>query len=633
MAHNRTNIDTVVHVEDKEWLPISAQVTRLTNDWARRNDLVAYVGKHSAIRHGKLVAPAFFNPKTAEIEVNSPEVFGATAAKHIDLSKRSGLFEHPAGVGVVYHEAMHAAFSTQRCIERQVELEKATERQVYMMLEESRIEKWGVRRHPENRVFLRASALELCLQDTDESIKEMSAARQAAHLAGLSLARVDARVLDKSDVKEIRKAVEKILTRPTVRKLRDIWQEFQDIEDADDAGNTDRMLELAREFDQIVQEQAEENGEDTSGDEAAAGGQEGEGEEGEGGGSPMSEAMAEAMKELMDALGKEAKKVSVAARSQANEQDVQEKNAEKQKVEAAKRNEKESNEKQASKVFSNASGPLEGKTNSRLVESRTPTGQERIAAVTLGRELDKAKYVDSVRVESASAIPPGRLRTRAVVQGAALRARGVRGVQVEPFERVQRKRVEDPNLTVGMMVDISGSMSGAMNPMASTAWIMSEAVKRIQGKAAMVYYGQSVFPTLKPGEHLDAVKVYSARDGSEDFKGGFAALDGALNLLYGTGARLLVVVSDGSYGGQGQAEAAAHAMRRCQEAGVAVLWIGHGGPSYYGDGNKFDAETYTDPTDAVFIRGSEDVTGDALAIGRAAAAALTAAGKRRQHGG
>ena len=84
-----------------------------------------------------------------------------------------------------------------------------------------------------------------------------------------------------------------------------------------------------------------------------------------------------------------------------------------------------------------------------------------------------------------------------------------------------------------------------MQPMASVAWILSEATRRVQGRAAMVYYGNNVFPTLKPGQHLDRVKVYSAPDMTEKFDKAFKALNGGLNLLNGSGALLLVVVSDG----------------------------------------------------------------------------------------
>ena len=192
--------------------------------------------------------------------------------------------------------------------------------------------------------------------------------------------------------------------------------------------------------------------------------------------------------------------------------------------------------------------------------------------------------------------------------------------QVEPWRRTVRKHVDDPTLTIGVMVDISGSMGTAMNPMATTAWVMSEAVRRVQGRAAMVYYGQDVFPTLKPGQHLSEVNVYSASDGTEKFDKAFKALDGSLNLLHGSGARLLVVVSDGCYTGP-EVQAARKWVDACQRAGVGVLWL-----PFDSDSNGRDAKRITSGTSAIVLTGTMDPTAVASEIGTAAARALTAVG-------
>jgi hypothetical protein len=111
-----------------------------------------------------------------------------------------------------------------------------------------------------------------------------------------------------------------------------------------------------------------------------------------------------------------------------------------------------------------------------------------------------------------------------------------------------------------------------MRPMATTAWVMSEAVNRIQGNCAMVYYGNDVFPTLKVGQRLKEVHVYSAEDGTEKFDKAFSALDGILNLLHGQGAKLLVIVSDGQYTSD-ETRKCKEIVAKCKEAGVAILWL------------------------------------------------------------
>jgi hypothetical protein len=206
-----------------------------------------------------------------------------------------------------------------------------------------------------------------------------------------------------------------------------------------------------------------------------------------------------------------------------------------------------------------------------LVEQRQPTSAELSASVRIGQWLEKAKYRERDEHEIASIVPPGRLRSKAILQNVALKSRGV-NQRVEPFRRTVRKHTDDPTLNVGIMVDISGSMGSAMKPMATTAWVMSSAVNRIQGNCAMVYYGNDVFPTLKIGQKLSEVNVYSASDGTEKFSKAFQALDGALNLLHGNGARLLVVVSDGEYSGD-EVPKSKEIVAKCKEAGVAILWL------------------------------------------------------------
>jgi hypothetical protein len=88
----------------------------------------------------------------------------------------------------------------------------------------------------------------------------------------------------------------------------------------------------------------------------------------------------------------------------------------------------------------------------------------------------------------------------------------------------------------------------------------------------MVYYGSGVFPTLRVGQRLAEVSVYTAPDGTEKFGEAWEALDGELGLTFGDGVRMLVIVSDGQYT-PAQTERAKQALRECRQAGVAVLWI------------------------------------------------------------
>ena len=326
---------------------------------------------------------------------------------------------------------------------------------------------------------------------------------------------------------------------------------------------------------------------------------------------------------MLDALNDAKDNAEISSRSDAEEQIESEewKEIAKDKADAAK--EAKQHKDVASDVFGAGTGPSpDSRTNSKLIEVRKPTGEERASAVRVARLLEKAKYRERSQVEITSELPAGRLRSRAMVQKAAYKANGV-NAKVEPWRTTKRKQTDNPELNVGIMVDISGSMGDAMQPMATTAWVMSEAVRRVHGKASMVYYGNDVFATLKPGQHLTDVNVYTARDNTEKFGKAFKAIDGSMNLLHGSGARLLVIVSDGYYS-QEERDEVKHWLASCKRNGVAVLWLG------FEDGGNSFIPYHIRGTDAVYVEIKRGATAGSIStmIGEAAARALTTAGKR-----
>jgi hypothetical protein len=138
----------------------------------------------------------------------------------------------------------------------------------------------------------------------------------------------------------------------------------------------------------------------------------------------------------------------------------------------------------------------------------------------------------------------------------------------------------------------------------------------------MVYYGSGVFPTLKPGQHLSEVNVYTAPDGTERFDKAFKALDGSLNLLNGTGARLLVVVSDGCYTPD-EIENAKKWVRECEKSGVAIMWL-----PFTQEYQLGYVRSIVKGTSVALLQDVKDPADAALQIGKAAADALTKIGAR-----
>jgi len=533
-----------------EWLKVCSQIGEQANTWANRSDLAVYGGEDAGMGR----ALACFIRDTAEIEISLPIAFGSATTPEMvgDLRVRKNQYEFPEAVGVILHEAFHARYSDWNYSHLETLDPKIGD--AFMLLEESRIEGKAVEHYPENALFMRASAMGLSFAEADESIEGMTATAQFANLAGLTLARVTAGVLDEFDVASIRAKLELGLSKPVLDQLEEIWTEFQTL----GVHQIIRGVELATKWVEIIKERAKENGEP-------------EQPEGSECGYPMPQELADLLSDLMDEIGKASEEISegnaIALIEQQSDEELKEEIKER-KSEAKKQQERK---EQAEKTFSPASSPSERGSGSRLVATRKPEGEERAGAVLLSQMLEKAKYVERSITEVATTIPQGRLRTRAVIQKKALESKGVRS-DVPTWRATKRKHTDDPTLKIGVMVDISGSMGSAMKPMASIAWILSEAGRRVQAKTAMVYYGSGVFPTLKVGQHLDEVKVWSAPDGTELFGEAYKALDGTLGLTSSDGVRLLVIVSDGHYTSN-ECENAKKAIAECERNGVGVLWV------------------------------------------------------------
>lgn len=588
MAHihtERTRFDKT----PREWLPFGAAAGEYVNDVSGRSDIVAFVGEGAG--HG---APACFIPSLAEMEIDTSVCFGENFDPSMvgDISARSVQFEWPIVMGALIHEAYHAKYSLYDL----AEVIKHKDRFIGNLItwfEETRIEGYAARERRGDRPFLRACALRLVIGDLKDDEDFAARGIQAfSQLMLLTLARVDAGVLDKKDVEIIQDAADKMFDKKTMRKLRSIWKRAQSHRDHT---NWKPQEKLAREWVEVLKESGNdptdeqdlpdwlkdlmdqmmgESGDGEAGDQDSGGSGESEEEDGKKSDSETQVHKAPG-KGILEQMAEDAE---IEARDDVNQQAGKERAEAAAAARSAAAAERSTHESSAAEVYGRGTGPGGGYTSSRLVETREPKPQERAAAIALSKALEKARYRDRVVVKSGSIIPPGRLNTRRALAAAEQRSRGA-AVTSEAWSRKMRKHTEDPNLTIGVLVDISGSMGYAMEPMASTAWIMSEAARRVQGTVSMVYYGDSVFPTLMPGQHMDKVQVYSAPDGTEHFNKAFEALNGKINLLDSSGARLLVIVSDIYYTGW-ERERTRYWIDRCISSGVGVVVVPFGGESH-----------------------------------------------------
>ena len=598
----------------REWLPVCSQIGTQANAWSGRYDLVVYGGEDTA--NGEAVAALYHD--IAEIEVNLPKAFGVITKPEMvgNFTERDTQYSYPNATGIIYHESLHAKYTNWDRENLEAEFSKdPTVGNIFMSLEESRIERNGLIDMPENREFLRASALNMALEDlTEEVLSKMGDTWAVANLALLSLARYDCGVLEATDVASIYKQVISVTGEELYKNLQKLWLEFQSLS----IRNQERAVEIAREFAELLRE-ADPEGEPQPQPEFGEG-ESGEPEDSDSENDGESGQPSEALTKILKEMEKSAVEAEMDSDLKLNEQKTRDKWQQQVKERKQVANAKNSRKDTARQIFDKRYDEFGSGSNSRITEKRQPTPEERAMAVKLGKSLEIAKYRERSEHTIQSNLPMGKLNIRNAIQNQAMEARG-QMPNLPSWKRKVRKHTDDPTLKLGVLVDISGSMGHAMEAMATTAWVLGEAGHRIQAKTSMVYFGTGVFPTLRVGQRLPEVNVYSAPDGTEEFGKAFEALDGELGLTYGDGVRLLVVVSDGQFTGK-QTEKAEQYLTECRQNNVGVLWV-----SPYGCYAKM-AENLIERTGSGVLLRDMEVGEIANAIGKSAIEALSKIGGR-----
>jgi hypothetical protein len=143
----------------------------------------------------------------------------------------------------------------------------------------------------------------------------------------------------------------------------------------------------------------------------------------------------------------------------------------------------------------------------------------------------------------------------------------------KPFIDRRRGRVKYSPLKVGILCDISGSMSYAQEPLAVARWMLADAVHAVQGEVATVLFGDNAHGIQRGRQRQYTVDVYEATGGWENYIPAFSMIDGELNLIDGEGARLLVIITDGYFNDSDVVTYAEETMDMCRQSGVAVIWV------------------------------------------------------------
>jgi hypothetical protein len=367
-----------------------------------------------------------------------------------------------------------------------------------------------------------------------------ASAAEAGSAAALILAREDAGILESAEAKPVAQAVAAAIGEEKLGQLRQVWREAHRTRDDDAKG----MVRLGRRWCRILGVQPDQPA--PKADPSEAGGTP----------SPVASAVGEATARVEDASKAEFAPPAPVPPGAAEVREA-EKKARRQAGDASAR------------VFARDPGDGSGGTTGT---TREPTAEEQAAARRLRRALREASAGGRAETKVSSATPPGRLRMRHAMAADAQRAAGAMPT-AKPFTRVERRRVPAPPLAVGVMCDVSGSMTAFTGPVASTAWILARATASLPAaRTATVTYGRDVRPVTYPGATPARVAEFSAAGKYEDFTRAVNALDGALGLSRPGATRILVIVSDGRYKGTQHADGQ-KLITRLAASGCLVIWI------------------------------------------------------------
>lgn len=542
---------------------------------AGTEDLSTVLLWDAAREPGQPDAPAWFSPSTRTVSINATFALQGDDPGVVNPLTPEGRRKHPHIIGLGCHEASHVRFTQWGDGWREVlARESASVREIATLLEEPRIEKRYLSARPQDRGYLRAQSI---LIDTSQFLPPTDEEREAMEEKGwvdgwragvlsiLTLARGDAGVLEPEDLINPRRVLSLALG-DTLERLEPLWREALDLDDGDVEG----LVDVARRWVQEVGEKPQgliaivvcpgdppeepEFADDLLGTDTLIAGE------------------GDLLSGLMEALRTNIKhevKVEAQAQEEAEAKEQEEENTKAQQAKDTK-DQKKAQEK-AQDFFSNPQGGAKKLTMAPDTKRRAPTDTERQLAVRMAQEIKRARFRERDRVTTLSERPPGRLQGREAMLYSAQRSMRM-PTTAKPFMDHMSRYTEEPPLIVGVMTDVSSSMT-AFAPFATAfSWATTHAVRGV-GKAVSVAYNKKITVLNAPGEHPEKPYPLEPSGGGEDWKAAFAIVDGALNLTTGQGARLLFVFSDGEYA-PAQARAAQADVQRMERGGAKVIWFG-----------------------------------------------------------
>lgn len=534
---------------------------------------------------------ALYIPASGEIEISSN--FAFPGLRHSDFHINSlWKLKNAGGMGALYHEMAHARFSTETPKSLQGWKDSdgigfsPREIDVFIALEESRIEFHAINKDASIQKFLRSMTIDLLLKEFKIADNKYGASIGAA----LTLARFDAGSIPAISVDSFREEVLKTLSESEIEDLRKIWVEFQslnsyrnDFSDIVISLDLVKARELIREWIKIVKSDEDDSLEDlaTALAKILAGIEDSDddSEMGEAFKSIGREMTVEAETEILDEVRRVKAEMVSADRAMASVRYKE-------------------NEKARAHVYSDTPNRC------TIGKIREPKDDERKAAVAFAKKLSKVTAVTPVTMRVDREVPPGRLIGRQALQQSAQIANGGQ-VTATPFRATQRLHTENDKVRLGILSDVSGSMYAAQEPAGILTYILARGAQVADAQTSTVLFGYDARGISRAKGKVDSVMIPVANAGTEAIKPALQAVDAELNLLGGEGSRILIIFSDGQLVSGTHADFADTWMRLAQKAGVHVIWVDWFGiPNNHGYGEQVTLKSES-PTEVANILGDK----------------------------
>lgn len=204
---------------------------------------------------------------------------------------------------------------------------------------------------------------------------------------------------------------------------------------------------------------------------------------------------------------------------------------------------------------------------------REPTAGEHRAANLLARQIEKVSLPGMNTTNINEEMPPGRLNVKQAMN-LDRQVRTNAPIDATPFRKRRRRTTPKAPLKVGIIGDVSGSMSSLAEPIAVTRWLLAEASHRAHGEVAAVLMGGSTcHPVQAPGERESTIRMFKPYAGYEGYEQAFLMVDSALDLVDSQGPRLLISISDGDIVDCDERAYAKQAIAEFQRTGGVSIWV------------------------------------------------------------